>query len=68
MDAHERAAVERRIEELESILDGLPRPLGPDRLVESIELQDEMGRLLRALNGPTIVKRTRRSARSMRPA
>jgi hypothetical protein len=65
MDAHERAAVEHRILEIEARLDSQQRPLGLQDVAESVELQLELGRLLRALNRPTIVKRSRRSARRL---
>jgi hypothetical protein len=66
MDAHERAAVERRIVEIEETLDGLPRPLSRETVGESIGLQRELGDLLRALNRPGIVKRPSRSSRLAR--
>jgi len=63
MDAHERAAVEHRILGIEARLDSQHRPLSLQDVAESVQLQRELGDLLRALNRPSIVKRTRRSAR-----
>jgi len=68
MDAYERAAVERRISDLEARLDTLPRPLDWESMAESMKLQGELGELLRTLDKPVIVKLRRRSARVMRRA
>jgi len=62
MDAHERAAVEHRILGIEARLDSQLRPLSLHDVVESVQLQRELGDLLRALDRPIIVRRTRRSA------
>jgi hypothetical protein len=45
MRSHERAAVERRIAEIEESLDRMRRPMNWETLAETIAMQAELGQL-----------------------
>jgi hypothetical protein len=49
LDPHEREYTERRIAALESALNRLARPIPPEDMERNVELQLELGKLLRLI-------------------
>jgi hypothetical protein len=49
IDPHERAAIEKRIAELDARLDELARVSVAERVAKSVKIQLEMGELLRTI-------------------